>query len=176
MRWLDADVTPPVVTVPNSIVAEIQSPGGLAVDFSAQVSAVDDVDGTVPVDCTPSSGSTFPLGPTLVSCTATDSSGNKSDLSTFTVSVVDTTAPVLGTLPAPDPVEATSVAGTTVSYTTPGATDNGDAAPTVTCLPGNPYPVGHPPVGCTAQDASGNTSQGTFTVTVTDKTPPTLVG
>jgi hypothetical protein len=174
MRWLDGDTTPPVVTVPSSVDREIQSPGGLSVDFSGEVSAVDDVDGPVPVNCSPSSGSLFQLGSTTVSCTATDSSGNTSDPSTFNVNVRDTTPPVLGALPSPSPVEATSPAGTTVSYSLPSATDNGDASPTVGCGPGNPYPVGNTLVTCTATDASGNSSSGSFTVTVTDTTKPVL--
>jgi hypothetical protein len=41
--------------------------------------------------CTPSSGSTFALGATTVSCTATNDGG--SDTDSFTVTVVDTTPP-----------------------------------------------------------------------------------
>jgi HYR domain len=40
------------------------------------VSATDDVDGTVPVDCKPRSGSLFRVGRTLVRCTAADLSAN----------------------------------------------------------------------------------------------------
>lgn len=39
-------------------------------------SAVDDVDGPVPVSCSPASGATFPIGTTTVVCTARDAAGN----------------------------------------------------------------------------------------------------
>jgi hypothetical protein len=48
--------------------------------------ATDDVDGDVPVRCTPESGSDFPLGTTTVTCTASDSSGNAATAS-FNVSI-----------------------------------------------------------------------------------------
>ena len=40
------------------------------------VTASDDVDGTVPIACTPRSGSWFRVGKTSVRCAATDTSGN----------------------------------------------------------------------------------------------------
>jgi hypothetical protein len=87
---INADWTPPVLTLPENITAEATGPDGATVAFSA--TATDIVDGTVPVACDPASGSTFPLGNTTVSCTASDSSGNTST-GTFNVSIVDTTPP-----------------------------------------------------------------------------------
>jgi hypothetical protein len=56
------------------------------------VTATDDVDGPVPVVCTPPSGTRFPLGITSVSCTAQDAAGNTAT-GGFTVTVRDTTPP-----------------------------------------------------------------------------------
>lgn len=50
------------------------------------VTARDDKDGSVPVSCTPRSGTRFPLGKTRVTCSATDSSANSSTAS-FAVTV-----------------------------------------------------------------------------------------
>jgi Ca2+-binding RTX toxin-like protein len=53
------------------------------------------VDGNVPVDCSPASGSTFPIGETTVNCSATDNAGNTANGS-FKVTVnpqADTTPP-----------------------------------------------------------------------------------
>src|SRR5262249_20644093 len=51
--------------------------------------------GPVPVQCTPSSGSTFPLGETLVTCTATNPADNPSTITTsFRVKVIDSKPPV----------------------------------------------------------------------------------
>ena len=69
-----ADVEPPVVTVPADIVVNATGPAGAVVTFTA--SAVDAVEGPKPVTCTPASGSTFPIGHTTVTCTASDTTGN----------------------------------------------------------------------------------------------------
>ncbi|MCL4859476.1 MAG: HYR domain-containing protein, partial [Caldilineaceae bacterium] len=63
---------------------------GAVASFSATAS--DLVDGSVPVLCAPASGSTFALGATTVNCSASDAAGNTANGS-FTVTVVDTTAP-----------------------------------------------------------------------------------
>jgi hypothetical protein len=51
------------------------------------MSAVDNVDGPVPITCDPPIGSFFGLGKTKVSCSASDSAGNTSRGS-FSVLVV----------------------------------------------------------------------------------------
>jgi uncharacterized repeat protein (TIGR01451 family) len=82
------DTTPPVISdVPASIVAEATSAAGAVVTYASPV-AIDDRDGAVAVSCAPASGSTFPLGISTVTCTASDAAGNDSSAS-FTV----TTAP-----------------------------------------------------------------------------------
>jgi hypothetical protein len=79
-----ADATPPVVTVPTGVVSNATGPAGAVVSFVT--SATDEVDGPVPVTCSPASGSTFPIGTTTVTCTATDSSSNSASAS-FTIHV-----------------------------------------------------------------------------------------
>jgi len=91
------DVTPPVLTLPASQTLEATSPAGATATFSA--TALDNVDGAVPVTLSPVSGSTFPLGLTTVTASATDAAGNTASGS-FTVTVVDTTAPVFSSLTA----------------------------------------------------------------------------
>lgn len=59
---------------------------------------------SLPVSCSPRSGSLFPLGTTKVTCSTSDSYGNRVSKS-FVVRVVDTTAPELG-VPAPIVVDA----------------------------------------------------------------------
>ena len=105
-----------------------------------------------------------------------DAEGNWSNSGSFAITV-DTTAPTLGTLPAPSPVEATSASGAVVTFTAPTATDTIDTTPTVTCSPasGSAFLLGNTTVTCTATDDAGNTSApGAFTVTVQDTTPPTV--
>ncbi len=50
------------------------------------VTAADAVDGVQPVTCKPASGSTIPVGGTVVTCTSTDTRGNTSS-SSFNVTV-----------------------------------------------------------------------------------------
>jgi hypothetical protein len=93
------DNTPPNLTLPANITAEATGPSGAAVTFTA--TAIDLVDGPVPVTCVPPSGSTFPMGTTTVTCAATDKAGNTAS-GTFTVTVIDnnpspTTNPVVVT-------------------------------------------------------------------------------
>ena len=80
----------PELSLPADIVVEATSPDGAVVEYTA--SATDLVDAVVSVICSPVSGSTFPLGTTSVSCSATDTAGNIAEGS-FNVTVQDTTAP-----------------------------------------------------------------------------------
>ena len=125
------------------------------------------------VSCTPASGSTFPLGSTGVTCSAQDAAGNQNSVS-FTVTVQDTTAPVV-TVPANAIVEATSAAGATFSYVT-SASDSVDGSRPVSCLPasGATFPLGVTTVNCTSSDTRGNSRAASFTVTVRDTTPPVI--
>lgn len=68
------DLTPPVLKVPDPIVADATGPGGTTVSYTA--TATDTLDPNPVVACVPASGSTFPIGTTTVDCTATDNSGN----------------------------------------------------------------------------------------------------
>jgi uncharacterized repeat protein (TIGR03803 family) len=167
------DTTAPALAgVPADLTVEATSAAGAVVSF-ATPTAADLVDGSVVVTCVPGSGSTFALGATTVSCTATDGHGNRATR-TFKVTVGDTGAPVL-TLPASITVEATSPAGTVVSFTAT-ADDIVDGARPVTCTPasGSTFPITTTTVSCSASDAQGNTSTGSFTVTVQDTTRPVL--
>ncbi len=149
----------PVVTVPADIVT-----GNPVVTFT--VTASDAIDGSVAVNCSPHSGSTFDLGTTEVVCIAYDSQGN-AGIGTFNVTVSN--GPVL-TLPSNITAEATSAAGAAVSFSVT-ATDNA----TIACTPasGSTFGFGTTTVNCTATASTGTTT-GSFTVTVVDTTPPTL--
>jgi hypothetical protein len=85
------DDAPPQLICPPNVVVECQSPEGTRVDFAPSELAAKCDTGAV-VACDPPSGTLFPLGTTEVTCTATDSSGNRSQCS-FEVSVVEPKAP-----------------------------------------------------------------------------------
>ena len=73
------DTTPPVITAPIEVTVDATGPNGAVVAYDA--TAADDTDPDVAATCAPASGSTFVIGTTLVSCTATDASGNQATAS-----------------------------------------------------------------------------------------------
>lgn len=79
----DADTTPPSIGLGGPLAATATEPGGAHVSFSASAS---DGGSPVPVTCSPSSGSLFPVGTSTVVCTATDAAGNGNSV-TQTVTV-----------------------------------------------------------------------------------------
>ena len=85
---------------------------------------------------------------------------------TFVVHVVDTTAPALS-LPAPVTVTTQNPYGAIATFTAT-ASDLVDGSLAVTCTPpsGSTFVPGPTTVTCTATDSHGNTSTGTFTVTI----------
>ncbi|MFI7427942.1 VWA domain-containing protein [Micromonospora sp. NPDC049836] len=93
------DVTPPTVVVDDRTV-EATSPAGAVIAYPA--SATDNVDGPLTPSCAPPPGSTFPLGATTVTCTATDAAGNTGS-DTAVMRVVDTTAPSTACVPTNNP-------------------------------------------------------------------------
>jgi large repetitive protein len=167
------DTTAPTVTAPANLTEEATGPDGAPVSYSA--TANDLVDGPITPDCHPGSGASFGLGVTTVSCTATDTAGNTSAPSTFTVKVQDTTAPVL-TLPGAITVEATSPAGAVVPFTA-SADDlvSGSVTPDCDRTSGSTFGLGTTTVSCSATDAAGNRSApASFDVIVQDTIAPSV--
>ena len=166
------DTTPPTVSVPGSMTVQPTSPSGAPVSFNATAS--DLVDGSIAPNCNHSSGETFPLGTTLVTCTAQDSRGNTGSNS-FSVSVQDADAPVVN-VPASITVEANGPNGAVVNYAAVTATDTGSGTLQATCFPpsGATIPLGTWLVECTATDSSGNIGRASFSIRVRDTTPPVL--
>ncbi len=164
------DTTPPVITVPGSMLVNAASALGSVVTYSA--TATDDVDGDVPVSCTPPSGTTFALGATEVTCTASDATGNAA-LERFTITVADLEAPTI-TILVPATVEATGPSGAPVTYVAT-VTDNVDTTVAVACspLPGT-FALGATLISCVAQDAAGNIGTAAAAVDVVDTTPPAI--
>ena len=169
----EADITPPVVTVPSNIVVEADGPAGTIVTYF--VSAVDDVDGPVGFTCPQTnlslpylpSGSTFPIGVSSLYCYALDSSANQTNSSVFTVTVEDTTEPTVD-VPADITVGGTSAAGAVVTFSAT-ASDTVDGALVPACTPasGSLFPRATTTVSCIATDLAGNEKTETFTITVT---------
>ena len=159
--------------VPADITTNATSPSGAVVTY-ASPTAVDEA-GDIPpatASCAPVSGSTFAIGTTPVTCTATDADDTPSTVSqSFTITVRDTDLAITG-VPADFTAIATGASGAVVTYPAPTAVDEaGDsAAATVSCSPvaGSTFPVGATTVTCTAgsPDDSPASVSATFAVTV----------
>jgi hypothetical protein len=83
------DTTAPTLTLPTAV--SVEAAGTLTV-VSWSASATDLVNGAVAVTCVPASGSSFTIGASTVSCSASDAAHNVATGS-FVVTVRDTTAP-----------------------------------------------------------------------------------
>jgi|GEM_PF-2700202 len=92
------DTTAPVINgMPTDFSIQAASHSATdAVGTYTTPTAIDDVDGSVSVSCSPVSGSTFVVGTTTVTCSATDAAGNTAS-TTFNIGVY---------VPAPPPAAA----------------------------------------------------------------------
>ncbi len=153
---------PPLLAIPEVIVVEAAGPNGAVVSFNA--TGVSQGGSGLSVSCDHQSPALYPLGATIVNCTASDSFGSTSGA--FSIFVTDTVAPVLS-LPGPivtsDPV---------VTYAA-SATDAIAGSVPVTCTPssGATFPAGVTTVECVAKDSFANFAYGSFTVTVNGGAP-----
>ena len=183
------DSTPPVITAPVNIIVEATEPSGTPdtdsaiIDFLADVSATDLVDDDQTLLITHDGPAMYPLGvTTTVTFSVTDSAEN-TGTATATVSVVDSTAPVV-TLPVSIVVEATGPAGTPESdpaiiafLAGATATDLLDDDQTLLFTHNGPamYPLGvTTTVTFSVTDSAENTGTATATVSVVDSTAPVV--
>ena len=119
-----------------------------------------------PIQCSPPAGSTFPSGTTTVTC-----AGETGDPCSFRITVTgnDTEAPAI-ICPANVTDEvAPGGSGTRVDYPEPETSDNCSTV-TTSCTPasGSIFPTGTTTVTCTATDASSNSANCSFTVTIVE--------
>ena len=159
------DTQAPVIACPAPL--RVLADGPSVVNYSAPVAT--DNCATPLVTCNPPANTTFPLGVTTVTCTATDGSGN-----TKTCDFPVTVTPCAITCPAPVTVNAaTGQCAAVVNY--PAPTVSGTC--TATCVPpaGSTFVVGVTTVTCSVSDANNVASSCSFTVTVNDTQAPVPV-
>ncbi len=167
-----ADTTPPEISSVTDVTVEATGPTGALVVY-ALPGATDETDGTVSVSCSPSSGTTFALGQTEVSCSASDMAGNVAQV-TFNVIVQDTTAPTISspgdiTVAAIGPDGAPVIFVATANDAVDGATPADCTPPTGSLFPAGPGGIGTATttVTCTKTDTHGNAATPvSFEVTV----------
>jgi microsomal dipeptidase-like Zn-dependent dipeptidase len=157
------------LTCPRDIVITVSSASSRPVSY--QPRAINTCDRTpVEVQCTPPSGSLFPIGETVVQCSA--SFGRETVRCQFKVVVRDLTPPVI-TTPNSMEVPCTGYdllhggSGALVPFVVK-ATDNSGLTPTVVCTPasGSWMTVGTNVVKCVATDKSGNSATNQFSIVV----------
>jgi hypothetical protein len=165
----------PTVAAPADMVINLSTGSTVSVGDAAiaaflnSATAVDSVDGTVAV--THDAPTTFAIGVTTVTFSATDSVGNTSTASA-TVTVVDTGAPFItppagitinvvdgSDIPASDPAIAAFLSAVSASDDVDGAVAVTDDAPAA-------FAPGVTTVTFTATDAAGNIGTGTSSVAV----------
>ncbi|APG59411.1 hypothetical protein LPB144_02855 [Christiangramia salexigens] len=170
------DSEDPVLNCPQDMIVTTVTGESYAIVEFQDATATDNCGATVEQTAGPASGSQFPIGTTTVTFTATDAAGNTTECS-FTVTVNDEDDP---TLECPSPINESVDAGecgAVVEFTTPQGFDNsGDVRVEQTAGPasGEVFPVGTTTVTFTATDASGNTAECSFTVTVNDDEAPEI--
>jgi hypothetical protein len=181
---------PPVLSVPDApVVVEATSPLGAAADFSVSATDVEDDPDPSPT-CSHTSGSTFPVGDTTVTCSVVDS-GGLGDTDTFTVRVVDTTDPFVAistdesaggsgwfNIASNDGVPGVTVdvaTGDIVGVTGLTCTDNGlDVGPLDPAGDSFVLADGQHAVTCVATDGAGNDDAESAGFDV-DQTAPSIV-
>jgi hypothetical protein len=171
------DVTDPVISGMPANIVQPASAGscGAAVSWTAPTAtdncALNSLTSSHPI------GSTFPVGTTTVTYTATDNALNTATAS-FTVTIEDNQDPIISGMPAA--ISQPAISGTcaaTVSWTAPSATDSCALLSLVSSHPsGSSFPVGTTTVTYTATDIHSNVSTESFDVVVTDAEAPVISG
>ena len=162
----------PSIVVPSTITVDAPSNAcGAVVNFAATEATAIPAS-TITYSHQP--GSTFPVGTTVVTATATNAVGTSQ--ATFEVIVKDVTAPTIGATTNLNAI-ATSASGAVVNYTLPTATDNCSGIVSVVATPasGSVFPIGVSTVTVVATDIYGNSSSSSFTVTVVGIAPVIVV-
>jgi hypothetical protein len=158
--------TAPTLVLPNDMTVEAATSAGTPVDFVVTATDNEDGDLTGSVTCSPTSGSTFPLGETVVNCSVSDGGGLTTPGS-FKIKVVDTTPAEFTSFPSGTVgLIAADINGAVLDVSTLGIAveDVGDVSEpsSFNCdyVTGTVLEIGSTTlVSCTAKDAIGNESE-----------------
>src|SRR5574338_360536 len=161
LKPLSNDKIIPVITAPSNITVEAN--GNLSTISIGQATATDASGIASLVNNAPER---FPLGLTIITWTATDASGNTAK-ATQTVTVVDTTSPIIAAPPSMI-VEATNSNGNSIELDNTATSDTVGVA-TVTNDAPTLFPIGDTIITWTATDNAGNSASSKQVVTVQDK-------
>ena len=166
------DLTPPIANCPSD--QNVSNDAGLcSATVSFTIPDPTDDCSTVTSTASPASGSSFAIGTTPVTVTATDAAGNTANCM-FNVIVSDTEAPTANCPPDQTVSNDAGACGANVSFTIPDPTDNCPGATSSANLTSASFfAVGTTPVTVTTTDVAGNIDICSFNVIVNDTEAPT---
>ena len=155
------DSLAPVLTVPPD--AEFEASGALTRLGPSDYGAATATDDSGSVTVSNNAPASFPLGATIITWTATDSSGNIST-GTQVITVSDSVPPSV--LPPDDMTVGSNGTSTVLDIGTAVASDAVDGSPVITSNAPDSFPAGLTIVTWTATDYSGNTASAAQSVMV----------
>ncbi len=170
------DQEAPVIDCPSDAISAVTEPGQCeaSVSFSSPSFTDNCPGGSITQTDGAPSGSTFPVGDTVIEFTATDAAGNTSTCE-ITITVTDEEPPVITcpddavvNLPPAECEGSIAYPNPTVSDNCPGVTFSLIAGP----ASGDVVPAGTYVVTFAATDASGNGTECSFQVTVIETSEP----
>ena len=168
------DEQDPLVNAPADVTIQIAPDADSATGVSLGGAQASDNCGVASV--TNNAPTTFPIGTTVVTWTATDNSGNTAT-ATQNVTV---TREVLPTITAPAAINVDTDAGdcfaTLADLGTPSVTGEDIPADGISNDAPETFPVGTTTVTWTVRDGNGNTATASQQVTVTDRQAPFIIG
>ena len=164
----------------------LQAPADMTVDSSAGLCSaiaswsepvVSDNCGDTTLSVSQQPGTMFSVGSTFVTMFLSDNSGNSTQHS-FTVTVIDTEAPILSGIPTDMTLSSDlGQCGATANWQLPVGSDNcglGDLLGSH--QPGDFFQLGTTTVSYSQADANGNLATGSFLITVIDGEDPVITG
>ena len=165
LQGIAEQVVTPVISLTGNATVTIEA-GGNYTEQGAIASDAHDVDTSPTVTVGGDSVDASSVGSYTVTYNVTDASGNVASQVTRTVTVVDTTAPVLTMIAGTDTVERGGAWTDAGATTTEGIITTSGTVDTAV--------VGTYTITYSATDASNNTTTGTRTVNVVDTTAPVI--
>jgi hypothetical protein len=141
-----------LTNVPGPITVDATSTAGAVVTYTPPTLVDEDVP-LGAVTCDTPSGSTFPIGTTVVTCSGATDEPSGPVTATFAVTVLDTDLGITN-VPTDMTVDATMPSGAVVTFNAPTAIDEDVPLPVADCTPasGSTFAIGTTTVTCTITD------------------------
>ncbi|MDX2302057.1 MAG: DUF4082 domain-containing protein [Microscillaceae bacterium] len=170
----NADNTPPLISNCPANISVNNDLAECAADVSWTAPTANDNSGSVTLTSNFAPGTSFPVGTSTVTYTATDAAGNQATCS-FTVTVIDNESPTINCPANISETVAFGETGKVITYPEPTFSDNCPGANiqrTAGLASGATFPLGTTTITYLVTDAAGKTTTCSFTVTINSEAPP----